>query len=286
MKTKNNIFSVLICVKDAYLQVQECINSIIKHTQESFELILINDNSKTKTKLLLETYCKQYNNIKLITNAATLGYTKSLNIGLRKASTDFVMVLNSDVIVTPNWSKKLLAPMIRFNDICITSALSNAALWQSVPYIFDKEENYCINTLPTGFNLDSFSLEIEKQFYEKYAEVSMVNGFCIVIRKSLLNEIGYFNEQDFPIGYGEETDFCIRTCKQGYKILIMLDTYIYHHKSSSFGHEQRNKLVIEGNKKISSLYGEDQIKRLYILMKNHNEINFVRNRIRAKYYSE
>jgi glycosyltransferase involved in cell wall biosynthesis len=76
--------SVLICVKDAFQQVKECIDSIIKYTCESYELILINDNSKDATKSLLEKYCRQYNNIRTITNTTTLGYTKSLNIGLKE----------------------------------------------------------------------------------------------------------------------------------------------------------------------------------------------------------
>jgi GT2 family glycosyltransferase len=89
-------------------------------------------------------------------------------------------------------------------------------LWQSVPYIFDEKGNYCINSLPVGYKLDTFSLEIEDRFRGRFAEVSLVNGFCMAIRRSLLNDVGYFNGQDFPVGYGEETDFCIRTCKLGY----------------------------------------------------------------------
>jgi len=285
MESYKNFFSILICVKDAYHQVKECFDSIITNTHEPYELILINDNSNELTKSLLETYCQQYNNIRTITNTTTQGYTKSLNIGLKEVNTSFVIIVNSDVVVTPNWSKKLLSPMLISEEIAITSPLSNAALWQSIPFIFDEKGNYSINSLPNGYSLDTFSFEVEEQFKGKIANVCIINGFCMGFRRSLLDHVGYFNERDFPMGYGEETDYCIRTCKLGYKILVKMDTYIYHYKSSSFNHKQRNKLTIEGNKILNSLYGSQNINRLYTLMKYHTELNYARNIIRKKYYA-
>lgn len=285
MLDKANDFTVLVCIKDALEEVEKCLSSIVKHTPNYSEIILVNDNSKQPTIEFLETFAKKIDDVRLISNKEILGYTKSLNIGLKKVNSRFVLVVNSDVIVTHNWSEKLIKPMLEHGDVGIVSPLSNAAFWQSVPYIFDKSGNYYINEIPSGYNLESFSREIEELFFEEFAEVCLVNGFCMAIRRSLFANVGFFDETNFPIGYGEEADFCIRTLKKGYRNFVKLDTYIYHFKSRSFGSEHRKELIAKGNEMINFLYGSRRFKRLYRLMRYHKDINRVRNTIRAKYYS-
>jgi O-antigen biosynthesis protein len=284
MKEEEIKYNIIICIKNALPEVQKCLFSICKETTGSYKVFLINDNSNENTSNFISEFCRKHQQFSVITNPQTVGYTKSVNIGLKSADADFVICLNSDTVVTRNWAIKLLNPILNDSDIGITSPLSNAALWQSVPEILDQKGKYKINSLPIGLNLESFSLEIEKEFYGQYTEVKLINGFCLCTRMSLIKELGYFDEVNFPIGYGEETDFCIKTAMLGYKLLVKLDTYVYHFKSSSFGEIQRIKLSTKGRNTLDALYGFNTIEQIHKSMKEHSELIKVRNLIKNKYY--
>lgn len=64
---------------------------------------------------------------------------------------------------------------------------------------------------------------------------------------NLLDEIGLLDEIAFPVGYGEENDMCARAVKAGYTLMIADDTYVFHAKSKSFGHEKRKVLAKQGS---------------------------------------
>jgi glycosyltransferase involved in cell wall biosynthesis len=59
-------------------------------------------------------------------------------------------------------------------------------------------------------------------------------GFCFYIRRKALEDVGFFDEESFGRGYGEENDFCFRVKKAGWKNLHALDAYVYHHGETSF----------------------------------------------------
>jgi GT2 family glycosyltransferase len=284
MELPEIVFDILICVKDALVDLEPCLQSIINHDGSAHRLIIVDDNSRKETKEFLEKFKNGQDNIILLTNTETVGYTKSLNRGLRGSEADFILVANSDIIATPQWHAKMLRPMLLDAKVAITGPISNAASWQSVPEIFDPDGSYKVNSLPYDLALESFAAEIEKMFIGQSAQVSLVNGFCMALRSSLVQEIGLFDEENFPIGYGEETDYCLRASQHGYECCVVLDTYVYHHKSRSFGVENRNRLAIQGRKSLHRLYGENRIRELYGQMKNHESINVARKRIREQFY--
>src|SRR3546814_16309874 len=51
-------------------------------------------------------------------------------------------------------------------------------------------------------------------------EVPTGNGFCMYIRRAMLEDVGLFDEQAFPVGYGEENDLCMRAIDAGWHHLV------------------------------------------------------------------
>jgi GT2 family glycosyltransferase len=60
-------------------------------------------------------------------------------------------------------------------------------------------------------------------------------GFCMLMNRSVLNEIGYFDEETFGRGYGEENDWCLRAWKKGYRSVHLQNLFVYHRGNASFG---------------------------------------------------
>ena len=67
-----------------------------------------------------------------------------------------------------------------------------------------------------------------------YPDIPTAVGFCMFVRRELLDSIGLFDADTFGLGYGEENDFCMRAMKAGYRNVLCDDTFVAHVGSQSF----------------------------------------------------
>lgn len=220
---------IIIPIYNAYDCLKSCIESVIQHTEfKENKLILINDHSTDeRVPKLLAQYAQKYSFIEFLDNAENLGFVGTVNRGM-KSSVNDVVLLNSDTEVTKNWLKKLNACAYSGSMIATVTPLSNNATLASVPKMFEKNE------IPAGLSLDEMADLVEKCSYKNYPELPTGHGFCLYIRREVLDKVGYFDEVSFKKGYGEENDFCFRCFDLGYRHLLCDDTYIYHKESQSF----------------------------------------------------
>jgi GT2 family glycosyltransferase len=82
----------------------------------------------------------------------------------------------------------------------------------------------------------------------------MLNGFCLLLHKPTLDETGYLDEINFPRGYGEENDLCLRLILAGHKLAIADDVFVYHSRSASFGSDLRRKLTAKAMETLRRLW--------------------------------
>lgn len=253
---KLNSVSVVICIHNALNDVIECLNSVWNKRSFPYEIILIDDGSDKETQQYVENFAK-LTNCKLHRNEEAQGYTKSANIGLKMAKSDYVILLNSDTIVTDSWVEKMFKCFVKHEDTGIVSPLSNAASYQSVPETKDIETgDWKINTLCEDMTVDMMGLIVEKTSKMRYPSVAALNGFCFMISRRVIETIGYLDEENFPKGYGEEVDYCIRATKAGFTLRVVDDTYIFHEKSKSFTHKTRKELGASSKPVLKQKHGE------------------------------
>ena len=101
---------IIIPVNNALLDVRKCLGSVEKSLLEGkHNLIIVDDGSDEETKEYLREFATIRNRyVTLIRNESTQKYTKSANIGLKASTSDYVILLNSDTVVSLNWTKKLI----------------------------------------------------------------------------------------------------------------------------------------------------------------------------------
>lgn len=278
IKENTPIVDVIVCVHNALDDVKECLNSLIAKKTMEFNLIIINDGSNLETLTYLNSFSKEWNAL-LISYANSRGYTKSANEGLKSSKGDYVILLNSDTIVTKFWIEKLLKCANADGETGIVGPLSNCATWQSVPQMKD-ESGFILNTLPQGMNIEFMSLLIEWVTLNKFPQVPFVNGFCYMIKREVLNKIGYLDEAVFPIGYGEEDDYSLRAADAGFKLRVADNCYVFHMKTRSFTSDRRDQLCIDGGKALFNKHGNIKLSRsLAVAIDNETMEN---NRMRIK----
>ena len=229
---------IIIPVYNAYKYTEECIKSVLKYTNlKEHRLLLINDKSPDENILpMLKKYQKENEekNIILLENKENEGFVKTVNKGMKYSNND-VVLLNSDTEVTSNWLEKIIKCAYSNDAIATVTPLTNNGTIASVP-------NFCVdNELPKNINLEEYAKIIEESSYKRYPEVTTGIGFCMYIKRNVIEEIGFFDDVTFEKGYGEENDFCYRALDYGYINVICDDTFIYHKGTQSFKKENLSK---------------------------------------------
>lgn len=238
---------IIVPVYNACDDVLLCLSALIEKTDLLHRIIVVNDGDDQRTGEMLSAFNRSFNHLEVVTNPHNLGYTKSVNVGIRHSNADWVVVLNSDTIVSEGWLGKLMNCALSEQNVGMVGALSNAASWQSVPLIHDKNGDWNLNPIPNDMSVDDMAELVQSMSLKAYPDVGVINGFCQLINMDMLDRIGLLDERAFPVGYGEENDMCARAVKAGFKLLIADDTYVYHAKSKSFGHEKRKVLAKQGS---------------------------------------
>jgi glycosyltransferase involved in cell wall biosynthesis/GT2 family glycosyltransferase len=241
--------TIIIPVYNACDEVRACLESVVRNTELTrSRVIVINDGSTDPRVVPMLEEFRGKPGLQLHANERNLGYTKTVNIGLRKAGCDDVVLLNSDTVVTPQWLEGLRSTAYGAPDVGTVTAMSDNAGAFSFPVIGRA------NPKPDRVSYDDYAATIvQKAAACSPVEVPTGSGFCMYIRHDLIAHIGEFDEKAFPRGYGEENDFCMRAGKVGWRNLITPSAFVFHARSASFG-DEKAKLVRDGVEVVTGRY--------------------------------
>lgn len=246
---------IIVPVYNAYEYTEECIKSVLKNTDlNKHRLILINDKSPDeKIMPMLQKYVSENEDkqIVVLENEENSGFVKTVNRGMCYSKND-VILLNSDTEVTNNWLEKMITCAYSNDYIATATALTNNGTIASVP-------NFGVdNDLPKNMTLEQYAKMIEDISLKRYPELTTGNGFCMYIKRNVIEEIGLFDDITFEKGYGEENDFCYRALDHGYTNVLCDDTFIYHKGTQSFKKENLTKtraaIIDDHMKKLRAKY--------------------------------
>ena len=222
---------IIVPIYNAYEYTIECIESVKKNTNLiENRLILINDKSPdSRISSMLKEY--EAENIIVIENEENLGFVKTVNKGMMFSKENDVILLNSDTEVTKNWLEKMKECAYSNEYIATVTPFTNNGTLCSIPNFLEDNE------LPSNMTLDEYADLVERCSDKKFPQLSTANGFCMYIKRSALEEVGFFDAETFEKGYGEENDFCYRALNYGYTNNLCDNTFIYHKGSQSFTKE-------------------------------------------------
>jgi GT2 family glycosyltransferase/glycosyltransferase involved in cell wall biosynthesis len=245
---------IVICVHDALADVRACLESLLRTTMPPFRLVLVDDGSGAETRDYLAAFAADQD-ATLVRNEAARGYTVAANQGLRLTDGEFVILLNSDTVLTRGWLDRLVACAESDPQIGIVGPLSNTASWQSVPSFLDDDGDWAANPLPVGQTVEGMADLVAQASPGVYPRIPFLNGFCFLIRRKVVDAIGLFDETTFPRGYGEENDFCMRARRAGFSTAVAGDAYVWHSQARSFSHDKRKRLADESTEVMFARYG-------------------------------
>lgn len=210
---------------------RRCIESVLNsHCHTRAELIVINDASPEPA--LVQWLESQSHRFRLLHNETNLGFVATVNRGMRLHPWRDVVLLNSDTEVANDWLDRLVRAAQASPDTASITPFSNNATICSYPL-------FCAdNNLPKGTTVASMDgLAAEANAGER-VEIPTAIGFCMLIKRKCLEDVGLFDEQRFGKGYGEENEFCFRSARRGWKHYLAADVFVFHKGGVSFADTQ------------------------------------------------
>ncbi len=249
---------IIICVHNALEDVRQCLESVIRYTYLPYRLILVDDGSDPATRDYLDRF-QQSQEATLLRNEQAKGYARAANRGLQHSEADFVVLLNSDTVVTPHWLDRMVACAEQDPKVGLVGPLSNTASWQSIPERFNEEGDWAPNPLPVSYTAAEYARLVAKYSARLYPRIPFLNGFCMLIKRNVIEDLGYFDDKTFAEGYGEENDYCLRSSKGGWALAVADDAYVFHAQSRSYSHARRKLLTDRGNRELALKHGQQII---------------------------
>ncbi|MDH6592682.1 GT2 family glycosyltransferase/glycosyltransferase involved in cell wall biosynthesis [Variovorax sp. TBS-050B] len=280
LERRHATVDVIVCVHNALADVKNCLSSVVANTLPPYRIIVVDDGSDEDTKNYLAEFIRDQGGV-LVRHEVAQGYTLAANAGMRASDAEFVVLLNSDTVVSAQWLDRMVACAMSDPRIGMVGPLSNTASWQSVPHIFDDDGDWSSNPLPPGLSISAMAQWVAMASRRSYPRVGFLNGFCLLIRREQLSDVGLFDEEGFGRGYGEENDMCVRAFSNGWQLAVADDVYVFHAQSKSYSTERRMKLVEAADETLHRKHGSAPILRQLELTQYNLGLLAARTRLQA-----
>ena len=238
--------STLVCVPvfNGFDSVARCLAALAKaQVTAPFRTLIINDASPDeRIRGLLDAHVLQHKNTQVRHNKENRGFTSNVNQALFAAlANEQVCLLNSDALVTHGWLDEMLACVHRDARIGTVTPFSNNATICSFP------------DFSRAWPVPDFEQRERVARTLRDAPIAPIDlptgvGFCMLISAACRAAVGRFDIENFPRGYGEENDFCMRAAAAGFRNVLCPNAYVAHVGGVSFSDSTQALMKIGGER--------------------------------------
>jgi GT2 family glycosyltransferase len=227
-----------------------CLDSLVNRGDYgTLEIIVVDNDSEPLESKKVQNWCDSNSGqcFVYIRNEANYGFAKGMNIGIKRSTGEYVVLLNNDTVVTPGWIHRSLR---HFRD--------NPGLGLLGPST-DNSGNDAyvkIKFMSENWEEESFTRFAFRE--SRLLERTNLAFFCTFIPRSVIENVGLLDES-FGRGYFEDDDYCKRVLIEGYSIGIARDVFVHHEMDASFsklGNQEKIDLFNENRIRFESKWGK------------------------------
>lgn len=220
--------------------LKRCLKSLYATTYSNFQILIIDNGSTDNSITMIKT---EFPDVDIIKSEKNLGYAGGCNLGIQSCSSRYIVLLNNDTTVQPDWLSLLMQTMKEHNS---TAAVQPKILSIQHPERFD----YCgaaggeidIFGYPFARGRLFYTMENDNGQYDSSQEIFWATGAAVLLKKSVLDKIGLL-EQDF-FAHMEEIDLNWRMHLAGYKVVSQPEAVVYHQTGGTLGEDKFYKMVL------------------------------------------
>jgi GT2 family glycosyltransferase len=222
--TRDPLVSVVIPVHNKAVVTYNCLASLLlASNRTSFEVIVVDDGSSDETLTLPDLA----QGVRFLRHDKSQGFIRSCNNGARTARGAYVVMLNNDTEVASGWIDELLYVFEHFNDVGMAGAkllYPNGQLQEAGGIVWNNGD-------PWNYGREGNPREPR---YNYTRQVDYLSGACVMLRKTLWDELGGFDERFVP-AYFEDADLAFRVRERGLKTVYTPFSQVIHFEGISSG---------------------------------------------------
>jgi GT2 family glycosyltransferase len=222
--------------------LRACLASLSRQSLTSFEILVIDNGSDDGSPELVEKFSQNSRiNIHLIRNVDNKGFCAANNQGIQRARGEYVALLNNDAEADPGWLSAMVRAAEQRPDI---GMIASKILVYEDPGRIDKAGHLI---WLDGQNRGRGTGDMDGGQYDVQEEVLWPDGCAALYRKSMLDQIGGFDEDLFA--YGDDAELGLRARIAGWRCLYAPDAVVRHHRGATLGVLSSRRLeLIERNR--------------------------------------
>lgn len=205
--------------------LEDCLQAILEQEPGTpeYDVMVVDNGSRDGSLELIKEHFPQ---VRVEALSENTGFCHAVNLGIQKAATPYVILLNNDTKVKPGFVSGLCRALER--DPGIFSVSARMLMWDKQDLLDDAGDRYC--ALGWAYARGKGK---HRELYERPAEVFFACGGAAIYRKSVFEEIGLFDEAHFA--YLEDLDIGWRARIYGYRNFYEPSAEVVHYGSASTG---------------------------------------------------
>jgi len=216
--------SIVIPVYNHALVTFTCLQSICETmTTVSYEVVVVDDGSSDDTSAMLNAM----KNIRVVRNETNRGFIEASNEGARVARGRYLLFLNNDTVVLPNWMDELIRTFELISDAGLVGGkliYPDGRLQEAGAIVWKNGD---------AMNYGRYD-DAEKPEYCYLRDVDYCSGACLLIKKELFEQLGGFDEA-FKPAYCEDADLAFKVKRAGKRVLYQPLAKVVHFEGTSSG---------------------------------------------------
>ncbi|MDO8688394.1 MAG: glycosyltransferase family 2 protein [Dehalococcoidia bacterium] len=201
-----------------------CLDALRRQKYQDFEVVVMDNASTDGSRRLLR---EDHPEVRVVGLSQNLFFARACNAGIRLTETELVALLNNDTEAEPSWLEELVRALD--SDSQYGFATSKLLLFDRRDTIQSAGDSYGSNGVPGNRGV----WEKDDGRYDERCEVFGACGGASLFRRSMLEEIGLFDEE-FR-GYCEDVDLSFRAQLAGYRCVFAPEARVYHRLSATGG---------------------------------------------------
>jgi GT2 family glycosyltransferase/glycosyltransferase involved in cell wall biosynthesis len=217
--------SIIIVSNNHLSYTKLCLESILKNTEyPNYEIVIVDNASDEDTVNYLEEFCSSHSFTKLILNQENLGFIQAQHQGVQISDGDYLVLLNSDTMVTPGWISRLLWHLTSDQSIGMVGPVTHSA---------ETDENIHFNNddaFITAINM--ISAERAKTYTGQSFETKNLTLICRMLSRDLYYAVGGLDER-YGVGMLED-DLAMNIQGKGLKLICAEDIFVHHFLNATF----------------------------------------------------
>lgn len=236
--------SVIIVSYNVVNLLEKCLKSLTYETKLLLDIWVVDNNSGDESVDMVKEKFEQVN---LIENKENIGFACAVNKVLKLCDGDYIFLINPDAIIKKNSIEKLVdflrsnpeagavAPKILYPD---NSLQLSCRIFPNITTQF-LESSYLFKLFPKSRFFGQYFMSWWS--HNSLKEIDWASGSALMIKIETLYEVGFLDEEMFM--YNEDTDWCYRCWKKGWKIYYLPEANIIHYDAQSAKISEANRLI-------------------------------------------